>query len=178
VARAFAFLRAINVGGRTVRMEQLRVAFESMGFRGVETFIASGNVIFEAGTRKGAALERRIEAGLRDALGYEVGTFVRTSAELAEIVRRDAFDPAEVAAAHGVYVLLLSEPLDAATCDALAAAQTPSDRLRVFGRDVYWLTKVPTVDSALELGKLLGKRSTTSRNIKTMQRLAAKYGLA
>ncbi|HXW01123.1 MAG TPA: DUF1697 domain-containing protein, partial [Anaerolineae bacterium] len=43
-----AFLRAINVGGHTVKMDYLRRLFEEMGFSKVETFIASGNVIFEA----------------------------------------------------------------------------------------------------------------------------------
>jgi uncharacterized protein (DUF1697 family) len=42
-----AFLRAINVGGHTVKMDTLRQLFESLGFTNVETFLASGNVIFE-----------------------------------------------------------------------------------------------------------------------------------
>ena len=179
--RAFAFLRAINVGGRTVRMEQLRAVFEGMGFAGVETFIASGNVIFDAGRQATASLERRIEGGLREALGYEVETFVRSSRELADIVGREAFDPAAAAAAHAVYVLLLSAPLDEASSERLLAAQTTTDRFRVFGREVHWLCTVPVVDSPMsgpQLGKLLGGRSATSRNLKTLRRLAAKYGVA
>jgi uncharacterized protein (DUF1697 family) len=179
--RAFAFLRAINVGGRTVRMEQLRAVFERMGFAGVETFIASGNVVFDAGRQAAVLLERRIEVGLREALGYDVETFVRSSRELAEIVGREAFDPAEAAAAHAVYVLLLSKPLQAAARDRLLAAQTATDEFRVFDRDVYWLCRVPVSDSPLSgplLGKLLDGGKATSRNLKTMRRLAAKYGVA
>ena len=44
--RLVAFLRAINVGGHTVTMAHLRGLFEDLGFTNVETFIASGNVIF------------------------------------------------------------------------------------------------------------------------------------
>lgn len=179
--RHFAFLRAINVGGRTVRMERLRATFEHMGFAGVETFIASGNVAFEAGRQATASLERRIEAGLRETLGYEVETFVRSSRELADIVGREAFDPAAAATAHAVYVLLLSTPLQAAARDRLLAAQTATDEFRVFGRDLYWLCRVPVTDSPFSgplLGKLLGGAKTTSRNLKTMRRLAAKYGIA
>lgn len=52
MARFVAFLRAINVGGsRAVRMETLRRIFESFGFAKVDTFLASGNVVFES-TRK------------------------------------------------------------------------------------------------------------------------------
>ena len=47
--RYIAFLRAINVGGRhTVKMDFLRDFFESLGFSNVETFIASGNVVFDS----------------------------------------------------------------------------------------------------------------------------------
>src|SRR5215467_6473926 len=86
VSRFFAFLRAINVGGgRTVKMQSLRRVFESLGFSKVETFIASGNVIFETMTQKTKTLESKIEKALQEALGYEVRTFVRTEAELAKI---------------------------------------------------------------------------------------------
>ena len=70
--RYVAFLRAINVGGHTVKMEELRRLFEAMGAANVETFIASGNVFFDS---VGAAdlLERRLEAGLEKALKFPVG---------------------------------------------------------------------------------------------------------
>ena len=42
MTRFIAFLRAVNVGGRIVKMEQLRTWFVRMGYSGVETFIASG----------------------------------------------------------------------------------------------------------------------------------------
>jgi uncharacterized protein (DUF1697 family) len=46
--RYIALLRAINVGGHLVKMDALRRHFEELGFDPVETFIASGNVMFEA----------------------------------------------------------------------------------------------------------------------------------
>ena len=56
-----AFLRAINIGGHTVKMDDLRQLFESLQFTGVETFIASGNVVFEAGSDNPQELEKLIE---------------------------------------------------------------------------------------------------------------------
>ena len=41
-----AFLRAINVGGRQAKNTDLRAVFERMGYTDVDTFIASGNVLF------------------------------------------------------------------------------------------------------------------------------------
>src|SRR5215470_521360 len=90
--RFFAFLRAINVGrGRTVKMQSLRQVFESLGFSMVETFIASGNVIFETKTQRTKPLERKIEKALHEALGYEVRTFVRSDAEVAKIAKDQPF---------------------------------------------------------------------------------------
>src|SRR6476620_4469524 len=77
--RLIAFLRAINVGGHTVKMEVLRRLFEELGFENVETFIASGNVIFDAPDDDQGALEKQIEGQLRTSLGYEVATFVRSA---------------------------------------------------------------------------------------------------
>ena len=70
--RHVAFLRAINVGGHVVTMEVLKRQFAKMGFAGVETFIASGNVVFETRSKSREAAERNIEHALHKALGYEV----------------------------------------------------------------------------------------------------------
>jgi uncharacterized protein (DUF1697 family) len=87
-----AFLRAINVGGgRTVKMQSLREVFEALGFSRVATFIASGNVVFETRTKKIKTLERKIEGALKEALSYEVRTFVRVEAELAKIANYRPF---------------------------------------------------------------------------------------
>ena len=84
--RYVAFLRAINVGGRhLVKMDALRRLFEELGFTNVETFIASGNVVFESKSRSAASLEKAIEAHLQKSLGYEVKTFIRSESEVAEI---------------------------------------------------------------------------------------------
>src|SRR5512137_351092 len=89
-----AFLRAINVGGHTVKMDVLRQLFEALDFSNVETFIASGNVVFETRAASTRTLEKKIEQQLRAALGYEVATFLRTDVELAAIARYQPFSPA------------------------------------------------------------------------------------
>ena len=76
------FLRAINVGRHTVKMDRLRELFKTMGFSNVETFIASGNIIFESTSKDATRLEKMIEKKLKDALGFEVATFIRSDSEL------------------------------------------------------------------------------------------------
>ncbi len=88
--RYIAFLRAINVGGRVVKMDQLKRLFEELPLSDVETYIASGNVIFTSAARTAAPLEAKIEAHLERRLGYAVPTFLRTPAELAAVGPRAA----------------------------------------------------------------------------------------
>ena len=97
MTRYIAFLRAINVGGHVVKMDALRGLFESLGFSNVETFIASGNVLFE--TNLNGNLEKKIESKLREALGYDVATFIRTDAELKAIANYKAFAQSQLDAA-------------------------------------------------------------------------------
>ena len=77
-----AFLRAVNVGGRVVKMTELKKIFEGAGLEDVSTFIASGNVIF-ASAKPPQKLEPQIQAALQKALGYSVVTMIRSSAEVA-----------------------------------------------------------------------------------------------
>ena len=95
--RFVAFLRGINVGGRTVVKETLKEAFTSLGFQNVSTFKQSGNVIFEADSPKTQEIKVKIEDTLRSVLGYEVSVFLRTLPGLKGIIDLDAFkgQPAE-----------------------------------------------------------------------------------
>jgi uncharacterized protein (DUF1697 family) len=108
-ARYIAFLRAINVGGHVVKMDRLRKLFEGEGFTNIETFIASGNVVFDGAGRPGKidALERAIEGMLKAALGHDVATFVRP-AELRALAAHDAFSPAASRSATAFTVAFLA----------------------------------------------------------------------
>ncbi|HQV27509.1 MAG TPA: DUF1697 domain-containing protein [Thermoflexales bacterium] len=177
--RYFAFLRAINVGGRNVTMAVLRNAFTSLGLQDVETFIASGNVIFASKSDDCAALESTIEAGLQKTLGYEVKTFLRDDAELAAIAHCRAFGEADEAAAHALYVGFLARPLSPAGETALARFKTDLDDFYVHGREVYWKSFQRQTDSKFSnaVFERTLKISATWRNVNTVQRLATKYGL-
>jgi uncharacterized protein (DUF1697 family) len=110
--RYVAFLRAINVGGRTVKMDVLCRLFESLGFSKVESFIASGNIVFETTSKNVRALERKIEGRLLETLGYEVATFIRTDAELAAVADYEPFGSSELEGAVALNVAFLADGLD------------------------------------------------------------------
>ena len=177
--RYIAFLRAINVGGHVVKMEQLRALFAEMGVANVETFIASGNVIFESRSKSESVLQKKIEGHLHQGLGYEVTTFLRTDEELAKIAARQAFPATATNENAVVYVAFLAtKPNDAAVA-TLVGHQSEVDEFKVHGREVYWLCRKNFSDSAFSgsrLEKVLGMRATV-RNSTTVKKLAAKLCL-
>jgi uncharacterized protein (DUF1697 family) len=176
--RLIAFLRAINVGGHTVTMAQLRKEFEAVGLTDVETFIASGNVIFTSRPTDVPALEKKIEARLRASLGYEVATFVRTDADVAAVARYKPFKEVQVKNAVAFCVGFLEKPLDAAGVRALMAFKTDIDDFHTKGREVYWLCRKKQSESRFSNANMERalKIRATFRGINTVTRLAAKHG--
>jgi uncharacterized protein (DUF1697 family) len=175
--RYIAFLRAINVGSRTVTMDRLRAIFESLGFANVETFIASGNVVFETTVGDAAALETRIASALQAELGFEVATFIRTLAELARIAAHEAFPQSQLAAAYALNIAFLAAPLDAEAVRKLMVLKTAIDDFATHEREIYWLCLKKQSESTFSnavLEKTLGRQSTL-RGANTVQKMAAKY---
>lgn len=173
-----AFLRAINVGGHTVKMDYLRSLFAGLGFTKVETFIASGNVIFNSNSRSTKALEKKIEASLRESLGYEVATFIRSTSELAEVAGYKPFPDVELnAAGNSLYIgFMASDPGNAAK-ERLLLLATKLNDFHLHGRELYWLCRSKLSQSEISgamLAKALGTPATL-RNSTTIKRLAAKY---
>ena len=174
--RYVALLRAINVGGRTVTMARLRELFESLFLARVETFIASGNVIFES-RAAAAALERRIEAHLHRELGYEVATFVRTDAEIGRIANYRPFPEAAMKSAGALNVGFLAATPAPAVRRKIMALKTGIDDFHVNGRDLYWMCRKRQSESEFSnaaFERAAGMRATF-RGINTVCRLAAKY---
>jgi uncharacterized protein (DUF1697 family) len=171
-----ALLRAINVGGHVVKMDQLRKLFEALAFTNVETFIASGNVVFDAPRGAAAGLERSIEAHLKKALGYEVTTFLRSSEEILSIVDRPPFADQDLSGA-AIYVLFLKERVTTSGTKALRAMRSDLDDFDASGREVYWLRrkyKERAGEPPPPFERVLSSPAT-SRNITTVRRLADRF---
>ena len=175
--RYIAFLRAINVGGHVVTMERLRALFADMAFSKVETFIASGNVIFETRVTNTMSLEAKIEKALEKGLGYEVATFLRSDEELKAIAEHEAFATTEVATAGAHCVIFLSTAPDADGRKRIKALSSDADAFHVNGRELYWLSRLKQSESKFSnalLERTLKQRST-ARGVNTVRKLAAKY---
>lgn len=178
MSRYAAFLRGINIGNRRVKSEALRLCCEEMGFADVAIFRASGNLILGMdGASEAEAVARRLEAGLADALGFEVPVYLRSAAQVRAIAKHEPFDAALVEASAGKLqvALLPSAPRPSVRKQALSLA-TAADRLAIRGRELYWLPAGNMSDSKLDLkalDALLGP--WTMRTKGTIEQIAARH---
>ena len=176
--RYVAFLRGINLGNRRVKSPELIAHFEAIGFEDVATFRASGNVVFvDPDGDTEARVQKRVEAGLEERLGYDVATFLRSAKEVAAIAARDPFDAAAIAASKGKpQVILLAKKPTAKTKKALEEITPDGDLMTIEGRELHWLPSVGLSETEVDTKALdgaLGKGTT--RTAGTIEQIAAKY---
>jgi len=171
-----AFLRAINVGGHTVKMDHLRSLFEAMGFSNIETFIASGNVIFDSKSKSPKALESKIERALAANLGYKVATFIRSISELAAVAQYKPFhDCGEDG--NVLYIGFVADNPGEESKQRLLSFTTEVDDFHIHGSEVYWLCRRKLGASdfpGTKFEKSLGMPATL-RNSNTVVKIALKY---
>src|ERR1044072_1700016 len=151
-----AFLRGMNLGGRRITNDDLRAACEGLGLEEVETFRASGNVIFAAPSGKSSEdVSAAVESGLAKALGYEVPVFLRSGSQVAAIAGREPFGVKQVKASKGKLqvALLPDKPGKLARKEAESMA-TGDDLLAVEGSELYWLPSGGTSETNLDLREL------------------------
>lgn len=159
-------------------MDYLRRLFDELGFSNVETFIASGNVIFDSTSRNPKAIEKKTERYLQETLGYEVATFIRTTAELAAVADYKPFIEADLKTeGHVLYIGFLANSPGEEAKQKLRSLTTEVDDFHVSGRELYWLCRKKLSESEVSgalLAKTLGMQMTL-RNSNTVKKIAAKY---
>jgi uncharacterized protein (DUF1697 family) len=169
MTRYVALLRGVNVNGITIRSAELKALFETMGFGGVKTVLASGNVVFDADADHG--LKGAIEAGLRERFGYDAWIVLRRQDELAAIVDACPFPP-DSATEHA-YVVFGSDPT---VLDELAATPEAGGEGVIRGDGVlYWqVARGSTLDTSFSkvIAKTRFKPHVTTRNVRTVMKLA------
>ena len=171
-----AFMRGLNLGARNVKMDDLKKLFVKCGFTKVESFIASGNIVFASASKDRAAMERKLEAAIEKKYGWVSETFVRDFDELARIGKAMPFKGVEDAPTY--LVGFLKAPLDAAGKKAFMALASPEDEFAVTGAEVWWHSAISQADSKFNANmfdKALGVRSTW-RNLRTIRRMVDRWG--
>jgi uncharacterized protein (DUF1697 family) len=176
MATFIAFLRAVNVGKRQVKMAGLRTELEANGFTDVATFIASGNVRVSTTMRSAAKVEKELERVMETWLGFDVPTMVRTPKQLvtAYDAGGDLTSPVPGSPRH--YVSFLKDTPPANAAKQLESWDKPKERAQVVGREVHlWLgSDRPKLTNAT-METILGTPGT-ARDWKTVTKLATTWG--
>jgi uncharacterized protein (DUF1697 family) len=167
-----AFLRGINVGGNvTIKMTELKEAFDKAGFKNVQTILASGNVMFDSENRDPDAITRKIELVLKKKWKREITVFVRTVEELRRMADGQPFKGVTVTPNTRRYVTFLYE-----FSRGLKIPELPTNVKITRMKDdavftvVELAPELDTPDSMASLNKALGAK-ITARNWNTIEKI-------
>ncbi|MGJ8590979.1 MAG: DUF1697 domain-containing protein [Aquaticitalea sp.] len=106
-----ALLKGINVGGhKKVPMAELRKLLTESGFKDVQTYIQSGNVVFQASEQNIQKIEASIHNAILDKFGFEVSVLVTTGMDLKQIFETSPFSEEKKKASY--FMMLHDTPSD------------------------------------------------------------------
>jgi uncharacterized protein (DUF1697 family) len=169
-----AFLRAINVGGRYIKMAALAEHFHALGFADAQTFINSGNVIFSSKTKDLTALAAGLETQLEPLLGFKTEVFVRSAEAIHAMTLRGRELMQRVCEGGEVNVAFLTAALSAEQVAATQAFKSDMDDFAHDGTEMYWLCQGRQSDSKFSNAVLERKLKirTTFRRVNMLENLA------
>ncbi len=174
-----AFLRAVNVGKRPLRMADARAWLTEAGFTDVETYIQTGNIRVTTPKRTIGSVERALEEVFGERCGFEVPSIVFTPAELRQVYADALAFPRPPYADRDDcrrFVVLYKEPPTAADVERVAAYDAELERALVVGRAAHVWIAGPFADAKVfgTLAKVFNPG--TNRNLKVVSTLAERWG--
>lgn len=173
-----ALLRGINVSGRNkLPMKELAGMFAAAGCTDVQTYIQSGNVVFNAEQRLADEIAPAMSDAIRDRFGYEIPVVIRSADELADIVAANPFGGAGVDTKE-LHVAFLAERPGAASVAELDPQRSPPDRFELIGSEIFLHFPNGVARSKLTnayFDRVLGTVSTV-RNWRTTNKLLEMAG--
>ncbi|MBE9029955.1 DUF1697 domain-containing protein [filamentous cyanobacterium LEGE 11480] len=172
-----AFLRAVNVGGRQVKMDKLAEHFKSLGHEDAQTFLTTGNVIFEATDQTSIALGEQMESPIEELLGFRSEVFVRNTSELQAILATAKTLLPNVPNNGALNVAFLKAPLTEAQAEILDGLSSPIDEFLVQGTELYWTCRAAQNSSKCSNGIFESKLKlrSTLRPVGMLTELTEKF---
>ena len=131
-----ALLRGINVGGKVLKMADLREAVAGLGLENVRTYLQSGNMVFRAAKASNAVLAGRISDAIRSHKSMDVTVMVRNAAEWSKIAADNPF-PQATEFPKTVHTFILDEMPEAARLEALKAREAGREKWQLIDGALY-----------------------------------------
>ena len=175
-----AFLRAVNVGGRVLKMADLRTCLQEAGLEEVETYIQTGNVRFRTSMRSPAKAERYVEEAIAAGCGFDVPVIMFKPEELRQV--HDAAtrlpSPFGESGGFGRYLIFFKDGdvPDAEAAQRIEAWAQPGEAAAVLGRAVHVWLDHPTMQAEFFGAFKKELFPGTNRNFKVVTTLAERWG--
>jgi len=166
-------IRGINVGGKNILpMKDLRVLLESLGCENVQTYIQSGNCVFDSATTVSASISKRIRAAIADEFGFSPMVLSLTAAELSQAIKQNPYDTVNNEP-KCIHFFFLEKTAKNADLDALTTLKHPNEEFLLTKKVFYLFAPDGISRSKLAAGAeaKLGV-GTTARNYKSVAKLA------
>lgn len=169
-----ALLRGINVGGRhKLPMRELVKLLESLGLKNVQTYIQSGNVVFQTGRADKLALSQEISAAIGESYGFAPQVFILDAAALREAMAANPFPEGE-AEPKSLHLFFLDAVPETPNLSVLEAFKAENERYQLIDK-VFYL-HAPDGIGRSKLAENVGKGwdvAMTARNWRTVSKIMA-----
>jgi uncharacterized protein (DUF1697 family) len=132
-----ALLRGINVGGHNIiKMQELKSLFTNIGLEHVQTYIQSGNVLFQS-YESPVQLRQRIEKGIHNVFGFSVTVILRTAAEWDQIIRNCPYPVDSLLEGESVHIAFLAERPPQEQVNHLLSFRSEIDEYYMEATEIY-----------------------------------------
>ncbi len=132
-----SMLRGVNLGKRRVKMDALRALYESLGFRDVQTFVQSGNVVFRSEQKNLAVLTKKIESAIEGKFGFYSDVILRSASEVRDTIARNPFAKRSGIEPSKFLVWFLASDPGEEIRKKVRGINTEPEELRIDGCEVY-----------------------------------------
>jgi len=133
-----SMLRGINVGGHhLIKMDALRMLYDSLGLKSAQTYVQSGNVIFRTKDHNLPKLAKRIEDAIEGQFGFRPAVVLRTIAELRQAIGNNPFAERDGVEPNRLLVSFLATDPDSSAHENLRMIKTDPEELHLNGRELY-----------------------------------------
>jgi uncharacterized protein (DUF1697 family) len=166
--KKIAFLRGINVGSIRIKMPALTLAFETLGFQQVKTYLQTGNVVFES-DKSLEELKPILEKKLSETFHYEAFVQLYDFDVLAKVI---AHYPHERGENHHAYIIFIDNEIIFE--DLKNIAENTDEPIKTGNQVIYWkVVKGESLDTPFSkiIAKAKYKKNTTVRNINTLEKM-------
>ena len=164
-----SLLRGINVSGqKKILMADLKALYKGLGFSNVQTYIQSGNVVFEFQKTAASKLQEMVFEKIKSHYGFEVPNLILTPAEVQEALNNNPYQNVEKP-----YFTFLSELPEEMNIETLISISFDNEFFELKGKVIY--AHYPNGAGSAKMNNNLIERklkvSATSRNLNTTKKL-------